>query len=135
MACSAIDLERHIKWSATKSALDLLINFGAFEYQEPIVADEWVVKADRVRIPAEAISLFNIYPNPASDLLIVETINAGISTIELYNSLGQIVFTQNVSATAFQHALMLTDLAAGQYQLRLLNSDFQTIHTQSIYKK
>ncbi len=135
MACSAIDLERHIKWSATKSALDLLINFGAFEYQEPIVDDEWVVKAERVNGSQIETTLFQVYPNPAENILIIETMHAGISHIAVYDALGKMVLSENVTDLAFQHAVILSELSTGFYNLRLTDKEGNTVHHQSIVKK
>lgn len=63
--------------------------------------------------------LFTIYPNPANDFIIVETVNFG--TIELIDMRGKLIMHIQVSSGA--NPLTLPNLASGTYTLRMIGTD------------
>ena len=73
----------------------------------------------------------NIFPVPANDKLMVNVQNSGSTTIELRNSLGQIIFT-GVQQGAGTTAIPVLGLAAGTYSLRISFSGETTIVPVSI---
>jgi lysophospholipase L1-like esterase len=68
----------------------------------------------------EALS---IYPNPTNDLLHIYSVDAGNSWIEMYNTTGQLIFTQqtNIGITD----LSLNDLNEGIYFIRMVSENSQ----------
>lgn len=75
---------------------------------------------------------FNIYPNPAEDLLTIEGLRGKNTGIEIYNLSGQIVMSKNfVSQAKIQ--LDLSVLVSGTYLIKLIND--QTVRTENIVVK
>lgn len=70
---------------------------------------------------------FMIYPNPASDFIIIEFLeDLGETSIELFNAQGQILRSEkNIQATIVsQHKMDVSGLASGVYFVRLNNYKF-----------
>ncbi len=81
---------------------------------------------------AENSSLeFSIYPNPASDVVFVET-NAPNSEVAIYSMNGQTLFTQRNSGSDF--TLNLADFAEGVYWLRVTSSE-GTVNQRLVIQK
>lgn len=73
-------------------------------------------------------STFNVYPNPTNNnaFLNFNLAKSTDLTIEIYNSIGQLVNTiieKNVEAGAHQTDLNLTDLAAGLYSVNIITNE------------
>jgi len=83
-----------------------------------------------VGIKDNALSGFNFYPNPTSDVVNLKA-NSNIEAVSLFNLLGQKVMTINVDATASN--INLEGLAAGTYVMQV-SVDGQT-GTYKITKK
>ncbi|MGX8712836.1 MAG: T9SS type A sorting domain-containing protein [bacterium] len=86
------------------------------------IANNWITVTYNVGIDeVEGVNV-NLYPNPASRYLNVESAE-GINSIVIYNALGQQVLVREVNANAIQ--LDLGSLATGAYTMRLvsLNGD------------
>ena len=74
----------------------------------------------------EIAEQMNIYPNPATSFIVVETsprLTGG--TIEMYDAMGKLVTKEIITAT--KQTMNLGSFASGFYQVRLLNSNKQTI--------
>lgn len=65
--------------------------------------------------------LVDIFPNPAKDILNLNTNNYKNTTLSLYDIQGKVVFSQPL--TEANTTLSLTGISAGVYQLKLANSN------------
>ena len=84
------------------------------------VANNWITVTYNVGIDeAEGVSV-NLYPNPASRYLNVES-TEGISEVVIYNAIGQQVVRRAVNATSVQ--LDLGTLATGTYTMQILSAN------------
>lgn len=63
---------------------------------------------------------FNVYPNPANDFLNISAADT-INTVEIFNMLGQNIFSEVVNATSTQ--INISNLAAGNYVLKTSNTN------------
>lgn len=69
---------------------------------------------------------FKVYPNPAKEILnVILKANNGISQIEIYNYLGQLVKTVNLVSS--DDSIVVKDLPAGVYTLHVINRGKITI--------
>ena len=68
-----------------------------------------------------------LYPNPATDKLFVTLNKAGYenTSIELYDALGKLVFTQNIQTQ--QTEINVIELATGVYTCKIINASKQTV--------
>jgi hypothetical protein len=79
--------------------------------------------ADYSRIAAvhtNCRNMVQVYPNPTYDYIMVKGATQG-SRLQLVNTLGQVVYTQSVSATDTR--VSLTSMAYGFYWLRVLENN------------
>ncbi|MCP4442396.1 MAG: T9SS type A sorting domain-containing protein [Aureispira sp.] len=67
----------------------------------------------------------NIYPTPSHDLVNIKLGKQDDYTLEVFNLQGQQLKTENIQQ-ATQHQLNLSELASGQYLLRISNADTYT---------
>ena len=74
----------------------------------------------------------NLYPNPTSRYLNVESAE-GISTVVVYNTIGQQVIRRDINATAAQ--LDLGNLAVGTYTLQILSANGEQATRKFIVNK
>lgn len=65
----------------------------------------------------EANNIINIYPNPVNDILNIDLSNHDASNISIINALGEIVFTENVSANHL--SLKTNNLISGIYFIKV----------------
>ncbi|MBI1192897.1 MAG: T9SS type A sorting domain-containing protein [Bacteroidetes bacterium] len=78
------------------------------------------------QLPASAMAL-SLYPNPASEALIVESQGDAVKgTVSIFDLSGRLVLDQVIQLTASQpkQRLLLSDLEAGLYTVRIDNGDF-----------
>lgn len=69
---------------------------------------------------------FNIYPNPSSDFINIETMeNGGKNNINIYNCLGEKVLTSYFNST--NHRVDINSLTPGIYYMELINNSGRTI--------
>ncbi|MFD1552935.1 hypothetical protein DNU06_15975 [Putridiphycobacter roseus] len=62
-----------------------------------------------------------IYPNPTTDILIVEMDEQKALDIKIYDAVGKVVYSQSTSNTA-KVEINISELAAGQYYIHLSNN-------------
>ncbi len=62
----------------------------------------------------------NLYPNPATDVLHINTTNSMYQTLTITNSIGQVILQQNI--TAAETAVPVSKLPAGMYYISLRGS-------------
>ena len=74
---------------------------------------------------------YKIYPNPATNHLIIQRENAGAATLDIYNAMGMHVATYEISTA--QYEINVTPLAAGTYFLRV--TEGATTSVKSFVKK
>jgi predicted extracellular nuclease len=69
----------------------------------------------------------SVYPNPSNDVVNVNSSEA-ISTVEIYNTLGELVFTQSFSSASQTHStqINLNTMPGGMYMVQVLTSNGQT---------
>lgn len=84
------------------------------------MATNWITVTFNVGIDDVEGLQVNLYPNPASRFVNVESSDV-ISEVEVYNALGQQLIRRSVNANATQ--LDLQSLAIGHYTLRILAAD------------
>lgn len=95
-------------------------------------AENWITVTANVGIDeAEALQV-NVYPNPASRYLNVESATA-MSAVVVYNAAGQQVVVSNVNGN--KTVLDLGGLAAGSYTLRIVGADGNTSVRKFIVNK
>ena len=86
-------------------------------------SSNFVVKdCQNLNINEIIISKIKVYPNPVSDFLHIENFE-NLSIIQITNSLGQIIFTENCSNTKID----FSNFQSGIYFLKLDNSTFKII--------
>ena len=71
--------------------------------------------------------LINVYPNPASNILHVDGVDAG-SSIVIVNMLGQVIYNQTTT-NAETNQIDIHDWAEGMYRLLINEHDNYTLHT------
>jgi thioredoxin-related protein len=76
-----------------------------------------------------------LYPNPAHDLAVVEYANGGVTSIELFDVTGKKVYSQPFTIETTQFALILKDLPAGLFEVRLLNSSGDVLEMSLLIKE
>lgn len=72
-----------------------------------------------------------IYPNPAKDLLNIETQNNTIDAIELYNILGEKILAKNITSDINQIKLDLNNYNSGVYIMKIIK-DATVVKTSKI---
>ncbi len=72
---------------------------------------------------------FTVYPNPASDIINIETTEGGSYTFTLYNQLGLTVVSQKAEGTMFSFDTQL--LTPGVYCL-VVRSEGQMLYSENI---
>jgi len=104
-------------------------------YDSISVTDTLVVTVP-LGLPTNYVNTIKVYPNPASTVLIIDM---GIyyqsmtaQTIQITNTLGQVVFNQGVQDPQFVIDLTTTMTAKGVYFFNVLNSGGQIIDTRKI---
>ena len=75
---------------------------------------------------------YKTYPNPATDVWNIRSSNAGISTVEIFNTLGRSVKRMEVEGSNV--SIEVSDLSTGIYFARISDSDGQT-NTVKLIKK
>jgi N-acetylneuraminic acid mutarotase len=73
----------------------------------------------------------SIYPNPVHDQLTINGLSQKIERIEVLNTIGKIVLQFNSQTNSMQ-SIYLDQLEAGNYILRFISSDSQTISRKII---
>ena len=71
-----------------------------------------------------------MYPNPAKDILTVKAEN--LSSVVVYNSLGQKVFSQDVDAN--ETTINMSDFEAGIYMVRIVADGNEVTRKISVIK-
>ncbi len=90
---------------------------------------EW----DAITEEHENTNALHIYPNPAKDYIYVSYTSAQqVSTIELWNSLGQMVRTIQMPIDQSVIGVSTTGLKDGIYFIRMLNTETQSINSKKI---
>ena len=72
---------------------------------------------------------FNVYPNPSAGMFTVEM--AGAATIEVYNMIGELVYSSQINATA---SVDLSGLGAGIYTMKAITADKNIVKQIAITK-
>lgn len=72
---------------------------------------------------------FSVFPNPASDMLTIIPLNEGKYGLSIYNSLGQQVFSSQLTTNQID----ISGLSDGIYQIQI--SQLNTSHTQTFIKR
>ena len=116
-----------IKTKTTPLSIGTLLKNKAsifFDYNEPVLTNEVQLKVvNKFTTPTQDISLISrVYPNPTRDKLIVDLANdAPLSTLALYNAIGELVRTENLFMR--HNTLIINDLPNGLYQLVIQQGD------------
>lgn len=78
-------------------------------------------KLANTKVGVDADELFNVYPNPVTDRLVIQILQQPTSaiTLELFNADGRLRTSKKVDAGALLDGLDLDDLPAGFYVLKL----------------
>jgi len=74
-----------------------------------------------------------IYPNPAKDLLFIESNNSAAKTISIFDSRGQLKI--ELMSTNLKEELNLSGLPAGLYHLRIINRDSEELNRKFVITK
>ena len=73
-----------------------------------------------------------LYPNPATEYLLLSAEGHDIKTLELYNVMGRKVMTHYIQYEG--EKFNISDLPKGMYMVRMLDAQHRVIRTQSINK-
>lgn len=84
------------------------------------IALNWITVTSNLSIDEVEALHVNIYPNPASRFLNIESAE-GISEVVIYNTVGQQVMSRTANSDAIQ--LDLGNLANGNYTMRIVGND------------
>jgi hypothetical protein len=121
--------------NASERALTNLIKYSDYKYEDYILDDQDAEPKRLAAAPAnQNANIANIYPNPTSGLVIVDC-TAAISTVRVLNTLGQEVLVQPTTPSTQQHAVDLTNLAAGIYEIRLIGLDGTMLSSSKLIKE
>ena len=90
------------------SGIDANFGFGGAHYPT------WVLLADTLATKSESIADFSIYPNPANDIVNIQS-NETLKNVSIFNILGKQVFNQNNNL----ETLNLSNLNAGIYLIKV----------------
>ena len=115
----------------------IMVSDGFVEYDGIYVDDLSVEKivASGVGINNLENNTFNIYPNPATDIARIETA-ANAKNINVINTLGQTVFTENLILEQHHYDLNIADFAAGVYVVKVKYSSGAVAQKRlMVYKK
>jgi hypothetical protein len=82
-----------------------------------------------IKVNENAGKNFSVFPNPASGIVHIENLNSGIEKTELYNLLGELIFSKNLSASSMETSLDVSNYLPGIYFLKLYSG------TSSVTKK
>jgi hypothetical protein len=79
---------------------------------------------------------FNVYPNPASDkLMIANASSSSRTTVNIYNGLGEVVLTQQIPAnTSAVSTIQIENLANGLYTVEVVNDQTKLTSKVSVIK-
>lgn len=88
-----------------------------FDYNFPIITNTYTTTIAALSAQDfEFETYFSLYPNPAKDVLNIQTkYDLAVNSIEIYNQLGQVV----MAITNFETKIDVTDLASGTYFVKL----------------
>ena len=78
----------------------------------------------------------NVYPNPASDKLMISNfINAEKTVVNIYNSIGELVLTQQLQAnTSSTNTIEVEQLSNGLYTVEVIGNDTKSATKLSVVK-
>jgi hypothetical protein len=121
--------------NASERALTNLIKYSDYKYEDYILDDQDAEPKRLVTALAnQNANIANIYPNPTNGLVIVDC-TAAINTVTVYNTLGQEILVQPTAPSSQQHAVDLTNLAAGIYEIRLIGLDGTMLSSSKLIKE
>jgi hypothetical protein len=84
-------------------------------------------KSTRIDQMSEEVSI-NVYPNPATDIISIKTINnSSIKNLSLYSISGQIVYTQQFYQEVSSSTITTTNLPKGLYVLKILTKNGEVV--------
>ena len=79
-------------------------------------------------IEPEAAMNFNLYPNPVSDILNIEYRSNGLVQVQIFNSIGELVYENN-NTTIRRMNVDMSNLSSGLYTLNLIGDNQSTSRT------
>jgi hypothetical protein len=103
------DLESAIGWAITVGEIT---NNGKLSFDWISIGDAEVVPSSKEDLNVEG---FNVYPNPASDVLNIKFDANSETSVNLMDLTGKIVASQNAQAGTVTTAFQIADLNAGIY--------------------
>lgn len=132
-----------IKQKSTNQPGDFIYNTASiyFDYNSPIVTNTTV---NTIMMPVQVATFqtepndITLYPNPASSELIIRipfSTRKGTSNaiIEIYNTLGQLVWSEAIVSTNSDHRIPVDALPKGVYQLKIMQDE--KIYSRSFIKE
>jgi len=121
---------------AAERALNLLINYADYEYFEPLIDDEF--SEPRSYFQASKLQVKNVlkvFPNPASNMAMLEYAPGGVTFIELLDLRGKVIQTFSVHNSQKQFALNLSSIAPGMYAVRVLSHEGRALAQTKLIKQ
>lgn len=85
----------------------------------------WVIQSNGVQ-NYKANTITKVYPNPANNMLYINTSNNNLEQLLIFNSLGQLVIQQEVSNKTSQIAVNVRQLQNGVYFLKAISATKQS---------
>ena len=74
----------------------------------------------------------SVYPNPAENVVVFDDVK-GVNSVELYNTVGELVYSQNFIGTASRVQIDISAVAAGAYFVKL-NTAEKTVFSSMLMK-
>lgn len=96
-------------------------------------ADEWIIETASITTPEVGyedinVAIFNIYPNPAKDYIMIESEN--VEYVEVIDIYGRVITASEINGDT---RIEMSDIAEGVYYVRLFSNGTTTI--QKVIKK
>ena len=96
--------------------------------------EQLTVASSRFAAPEEeTLSIFEVYPNPATDKLTIKIVleNEEVLQLQFISTLGQIIETHSVLSQE-ELSIDISNYTSGMYMLHLVNNKGKTIATQKL---
>ena len=121
-----------VSLSAYATKPDVIFQFvTTSNFGNNVYIDDININSGTTGVPGTQHPQFNIYPNPAKDLVTVEGINSNnATTISVFDIVGKMVRTVTLNQQSVKHTIDLSDQSTGTYIIKIKSGDYT--HQQKI---
>lgn len=106
---------------AVLMARSLLASTGTYTYDDVVLCANAGVRDEEELLADKGLLDFTVFPNPAQDMIQVRIVNSIDKDMEIsiYNSVGKLVKTDNLTGMTYQKSIHIEDLVEGIYFVKL----------------